>query len=124
MRLVESIAAEEDDLTKNLVGHVLADTELLRPTDEVGPALVNDVLFLLADRFDARIGARQIDSTHATQNPHHLFLVDHHAVGFGEDLFHDGMRIYRPFAAMFPIHIAIDHAAAERPWPIKRVACY
>ncbi len=44
--------------------------------------------FFFADRFDAGIGARQLDVAQAIEDPHHLFLVDHHAVGLFQHFLH------------------------------------
>ena len=48
----------------------------------------DDGLLLLTDRLDARVRVGKLDSAQAIENLHDLFLVDHHAVGFGEHVLH------------------------------------
>ena len=61
--------------------------------------LGDHVELLFADGLDAAIGVGQLDAAQPVDDPHHLLLVDHHAVGFGQDFFHHRMLIlglFRP----------------------------
>ena len=120
MALVEAVAAEVDDQVEDLLGGRLRSTPaLLAPLDEVGPAGVDDLLLLLADRLDAGVGAGQLDAAEAVQDPHDLFLVDHDAVGLGQDFLHDRVRIGRLLAAVLAVDVGVDHAAAERAGAVE-----
>ncbi len=113
MRLVETVAAEVDDQLEDL----LAPSSSVRPRSWAPlmnsvAALVDDLLLLLADRLDAGIGAGQLDAAQTVEDAHDLFLIDHDAVGLGQDFFHDRVRIGRLFAAVLAVDVGVDHAAA------------
>ena len=58
--------------------------------------LAIDLQLLLADGLDAAIGVGQGDAAQPVEDPHHLLLVDHHAVGLGQDLLHHRVLVLRP----------------------------
>ena len=119
--LVETVTAEEGDESKDFAGGCLGHASLLSAGEEFGPALIDSLVLFLADGFDAGVGAGELDVAQAVENPHHLFLVDHDAIGLGEDFFHHWMRINRLFPAMLAIDVGFDHAAAERAGAIEGV---
>ena len=81
---------------------------------------IDDILFLLRNRLDARVGVGQVDSAEPVQNPHDLFLVDHDAVGLVQDFFEHGMRIIPALAAMFAVDVTVHHSALQRAGAIER----
>src|SRR5260370_31294669 len=122
MALREAVTPEVRDQVKDLAGGRLSHTALLGTLEKLGPALIDDLLLLLADRLDASIGTRQLDPAQPVQDPHHLLLKNHYAVGFSQDLLHDLMRISRSFAPVLAVHVGFNHAAAERAGPIESAA--
>ena len=62
---------------------------------------------------------RQLDAAEAVEDPHDLFLVDHHAVGLVEDLLHDRVRVRRLLAAVLAVDVVVDHAAVERAGAVQ-----
>ncbi len=83
--------------------------------------LGDDRQLLLADRLDAGVGVGQLDPAQAVQDPHHLLLVDHHAVGLFQDLLHHRMLVLGRLAAVLDLDVVVDHAAFERPGAIEGV---
>ena len=43
-----------------------------------------------------RIRLRELDPPQAVEDPHDLFLVDHHPVGLFQDFLHHRVRVGRP----------------------------
>src|SRR5207245_10831397 len=119
MALSEAVPSEMGDQLEAFAGLRLAGPPLLGPTHELFPALIDNLVVLLADRLDTRVGARQLDATQAVENPHDLLLIAHDAVRLGQDIRHDRVRINRLLAAVLAVDVGIDHAAAERPGTIE-----
>ena len=82
--------------------------------DELLAELGDDRQLLLADRLDALVGTGQLDAAQPVEDPHHLLLVDHHAVGLFEDLLHHRVRILGLLAAVLDLDVVVDHAAFQR----------
>ena len=59
------------------------------------------------------VGLRELDAAQAVEDPHHLFLVDHDAVGLFQDVLQHGMLVDRLLAAVLDVDVFVDHAAVE-----------
>ena len=64
---------------------------------------------------------RELDAPQAVQDPHDLFLIDHHAVGFFEDFLEHGMQVSRLLAAVLDVDVLVDHAAVQGAGAIEGV---
>ena len=93
VRLVEAVAGELFDHAEKFRGLGRLQAGLLGPFEKLLAVFRDRAQFFLADRLDAAVGGRQLDATQAIQNPHHLFLVDHDAVGLQQDLIDDRMHL-------------------------------
>src|SRR5262245_54085057 len=100
---------------------LFADPSLLGAAQKLCLALVDDLLFLLADGLDAGIAACHVAGAETVEHTHHLSLVSHHAIGFTQHLFHEGMLTSRLFAAVLAIDIGVYHARAERAGSIQGI---
>ena len=121
MALVETIAGELCDQLPDSSASFLAIPFPLATFDELLSVLVNQRLFLLADRFNAGIGTGQLDPAQTVQDPHHLFLVDHHAVGFAQDLLQHRMLVFGLLTSMLDFDVVIDHAAFQRAGAVEGI---
>ena len=93
----------------------------MRPVDELLAELGDHLQLLLADRLDATVGVGQLDAAQAVEDPHHLLLVDHHAVGLFQDFLHHRMLVLGLLAAVLDLDVVVDHAAFERAGTIEGV---
>ena len=89
--------------------------------DELLAELGDDRQLLLADRLDARVGVGQLDAAQPVEDPHHLLLVDHHAVGLFQDFLHHGVRVLGLLAAVLDLDVVVDHAAFQRAGAVQGV---
>ena len=121
MRLVEAVAAEVFDQVEDLQRLLSIQPALDGPLDELAAALGDDVGLLLGDRLDRGVGLGQLDATQPVEDPHHLFLVDHHPVGLLEHLLEHGVNVGRLLPAVLDVDVLVDHAAVERARPVKGV---
>ena len=64
---------------------------------------------------------RELDVPQAVQDPHDLFLIDHHPVGFFQHLLENGMQVRGLLAAVLDVDVFVDHAAVQRAGAIERV---
>ena len=121
VRLVEAVAAEIFDQVEDLQRLLSIQPALDGPLDELVTALGDDVGLLLRDRLDRGIGLGELDATQPVEDPHHLFLVDHHPVGFFQHLLEHGVKVGRLLPAVLDVDVLVDHAAVERARPVKRI---
>ncbi len=121
VRLVKPVARELDDQVPEVLslagGQAFGDAA----RDKLLAVLGDDVFFLFADRFDAGIRRSQLDAAELVQNPHHLLLIDHNAVGLGEDFFANWMDVFGLLASVLHLDVVADHTSFERPWAIEGV---
>ena len=121
MALVEAVAGELLDQAEQRLPLGRRQTLRLRPGDELLAEGGDGLELLLADRLDAGVSARELDPPEALQDPHHLLLVDHHAVRFLEHLLHHRMGVLGRLAAMLDGHVVVDHAPLEGPGAVEGV---
>ena len=98
---VEAVAGEFFDEGEELGGLFLGDAVGLCAFDEGGFFLVDDFGGFFADGLDDVVGAAERNVADAVEDAHDLFLVDHDAVGFGEDFVDDGGDGRDGLAAVF-----------------------
>ena len=81
---VEAIAGERFELLEDLLGDVPRHPLLHTPGDELRALLLQFVSDLLADGVSqhVRLGGRE--PGHRLRRCHHIFLIDHHAVGLAQ----------------------------------------
>ena len=121
MALVEAVAGKLLDQAEQRLPLGRRQTLRLGPGDELLAEGGDGLELLLADRLDAGVGAGEIDPPEALQDPHHLLLVDHHAVRFLEHLLHHRMGILGRLAAMLDGDVVVDHTPLERPGAVEGV---
>ena len=119
MRLVETIAGELFDQIEEVFGNRDINVTFLRAVDVLLFVFGDDGQLLFADRFNALIRLAKRDAADAVQNPHHLFLVNHHAVGFFQNRVDHRMNLRGLLPLVLHVDIVHDHAAFERPWPVQ-----
>ena len=83
--LIEAVAGEFFDIVKDFVGLFLGEAVGYGAVEEGDFFLGDGLDFLFGDGLDDVVGAAEGDVAQAVEDPHDLFLVDHDAVGFGED---------------------------------------
>ena len=119
MRFVEAVAGEGDDHVPEFLGQFLVDAVFLSASQVPVVVPGDDLFLLLTNRLNTLIRTGQRNITDTVQNPHHLFLVNHHAVGFFENLVHDGMNLPRLLPTVLHLDVFHDHAAFQRPRSIQ-----
>ena len=62
-----------------------------------------------------------MDAAQAVEDPHHLLLVDHHAVGLFQDFLHHRVLVLGLLAAVLHLDVVVDHAAFQRAGAIQGV---
>ena len=72
--------------------------------------LGDHVFFLFADRFDARVGSGQRNFPQPVEDLHDLFLVDHHAMRFFQDLLEHREFVLGWSTTIFDIDVLLNHA--------------
>ena len=77
-------------------------------------------LFLFTDRLNARVRRSQFDVADSIENLHHLFLVNHHAVGFFQNLLHHVVQVLRLAPLMLDVDVLLNHPAFQRTGTIQR----
>ena len=114
VRLVEAVARELLHQVEDLVGLFLADALLGRALAE-DPAVHDHFLDLLFAHGTAQeVGAAQRVAAQHLGRLHHLLLVDHDPVGFGQHLFDQRMRILHHFLAVLARHEAGNQVHGSR----------
>ncbi len=86
--------------------------------DETLALRVHFGLHLLAHRAAQQVGIAQRIAGQDLRRLHHLFLIDENAVGFGEDAFQLGMRIFDLRFAV--LALAEQRDVVHRAGPIER----
>ena len=119
VRLVEAVTGELLDHAEQFGRLRLAEAVLECPRQKLAAVLGDGLQFFLADRLDALIRLRQVDPAEPVQNPHDLFLVDHHAVGLVHDRIDDRMNARQRLLAVLDLHVGHDHAPFERAGPVE-----
>ena len=83
MRFIETIACKLGNHEPQFFCFLLAQASFDCTCEKLFAALVNDTFFFLTDCLDAGVGFSQLNVADPVQDSHHLFLVDHHTMGFG-----------------------------------------
>ena len=115
MRAIESVAREERHEVEELLGFARIDPTTRRPGEELLPLQRHLRLVLLPHRRPQDVRFPKGVAGHRRGDLHHVFLVDDHPVGVGED----GLQLReqvldRLLAALAP-HIDVDDPALDRP---------
>src|SRR5579875_847509 len=63
MRFIEAVTTEIDNFGENVLGHLFVYSAFLRPFEEIHTTSIDDLLFFLADSFDASVSAGQFNPT-------------------------------------------------------------
>ena len=119
VRFIEAVSREGDDQVPELLRDLLRNsiTDSARDVVRVKPG--DDLFLLLADSLDTFVGFAQLDVPHAVQNPHHLFLIDHHSVGLFQNRVDRGVHFSRWLATMLHIDVFHHHPAFQRTRSIE-----
>ncbi len=121
MRFVEAVAAERLDLRGDLLDGALIVAARDRPLHEVAELLLNQLFDLLTHRLAQHVGFGEGVAGQRARDPHHLLLIDDHAVRRRENLFERRVRVADFLAAEFAIDEDEVHARVERPGAEQRV---
>ena len=119
MRLVEAVAGKLLDHAKQFGRLRFAEAVFECPRQKLAAVLGDGLQLFLADRLDALIRLRQVNPAESVQNPHHLFLVDHHAVGLIHDRIDDRMDPWQRLLPVLDLHVGHDHAPFERAGSVE-----
>ena len=121
MRFVETVARELLDQPEQFGSLLLRHALGVGALDELLAELGDGLELLLADRLDATVGVGQLDAAQAIEDSHHLLLVDHHAVGLFQDLFHHRVFVLGLLPAVLHLDVVVDHAAFQRAGAIQGI---
>ena len=80
-------------------------------------------ILFLTNCLDARIRTRQLNTTKAFQNSHHLLLVNHNPMSFFKNIFHNGMRVLCLLTSMLHCDVIVNHATLEWTRAIQSIYC-
>ena len=117
--LVESVTREFFEQIEDRVRFLLRNLVRARATfDEVVALFRHGFFVLLAHRAAKQIGLRERVAPEFARRRHHLFLVNHHAVGVGADFFEQWVQILDRCDSLFRFHVFGNQF--HRPRPIKR----
>ena len=104
VRLVEPVAAERLDLCGDFFDGLLIVPARDGALHEVAQLFLDQLLDLLAHRLPQHVGFGERIAGQRARDPHHLLLIDDHAVGRREDLFERWMGI----PDLLPAELAVD----------------
>ena len=119
--LVKAVTSKLEDPIPKILGILFCKPQIESPLKELLLIGCDNRFFFLADGFDTRVGFGQLDSAQAIQDPHNLFLVDHHTVGLFEDFLQDRVQVGGGFLFQFDGDVFIDHTPFERAGTIQCV---
>ena len=105
-------------MIKDLLGLAERDAARHRALDKALPLGIHFGLNLLAHRAPQQIGAAQRIAGQHLGDLHDLFLIDHDAVGFLEDLLKRRVQVVGLLLAMLDRDVARD--VFHRPGPVQR----
>ena len=121
MRFIEAVTSE----LQNHVPHILSiffAQPLFNGSSHVRFVIrSDDFFFLLTDRFNTSVRSGKRNLSQPVKDLHDLFLVDHHPVGLGQDLFQHVQFVFGWLAAVLHIDVLLDHAAFKRTRSVQRV---
>ena len=119
MAFVEAVTGELLDHAKQFDRFGFGEIIFAGTFQELCPVLCDRFEFLLADRLDALIRLREFDSPQPVQNPHDLFLIDHHAVGLVQDRVDNRVQARKRQSFVFDVDVRHHHPPFQRAGPIK-----
>ena len=119
MAFVKTITSELFDHAEQFDRLVLCQIVSTGPFQKLRPVLGDGFQLFLADRLDALIRLGKVDPPQAIQNPHHLFLVDHDAIGLIHNRIDDRMQAGKREAFVFHVDIRHDHPPFQRTGAIE-----
>ena len=108
VRLVEAVTREFLHQVEHFTGLVLIDALLGRAFAEGGAVLDHLLHLLLAHGPAQQVGAAERITAQHLGRLHHLLLVDHDAVGFGQHLLHQRVRVLDLLAPVLARHEGRD----------------
>ena len=117
MRLVEAVIGELGHEVEDLGGLVRRDAALHRALLEDGALLLHLLLDLLAHGAAQQVGRTQAVARQVLGDLHHLFLVDHDAVGLGQ---HAHQRRMRRLPGLAVLALAIGRDVGHRARAVQR----
>ena len=115
MRLVEPVAGELLHQVEHLVRPVAVDAGFRRAFGEDLAVLRHLLGLLLAHRPAQQVGAAERVSAHPLRHLHHLLLVDHDAVGLGQDFLDPRVGVRHFMPAVLAVAELGDQVHRARP---------
>ncbi len=122
MRLVEAVAAERLDLSREIGDDVLVVSAGDRLLDELADLPADELGVLLSDRLAQHVGFGERDAREPLRDAHHLFLIGDDAVRGGEDLLELRQGEADGFLAALATDVHLVHPRVERPGTHERAA--
>ena len=114
--LVESVTREFFEQIEDRVRFLLRNLVRACTTfDEVVALFRHGFFVLLAHRAAKQIGLRERVAPEFARRRHHLFLVNHHAVGVGADFLEQRMQILNRRDSLFRFHVLGNQFHRSRP---------
>ena len=121
VRFIETVARKLFHQVKNFVGFDFRQTVGLSALAENGAMLGHLFGFFLTHGAAQQIGTAQAVAAQHLRGLHHLLLVNHDAVGFGQHFFYQGVWVLHHFAAMLARHKAGNQI--HRAWTVQGIEC-
>ena len=114
VRFVKSISRELQDHVPEFLSRFFVESIANGALNKLFVVGRNQRLFLFTDRLNAGIRGGQRNRAQTIQDPHHLFLIHHHAMGLSQNVFQYRVFVLGRLAAMFHIDVLLNHATFQR----------
>ena len=118
MRLVETVTSEGGNLVENVGCQILADAVVDRSGDEGLALPVHFRLDLLSHGAAEHVSAAKRVAGEAPRGLLHLFLIDHDAVGLGQNRLQGRVHIGDKRGVVLSRHVMLD--VLHRPGAVER----
>ena len=116
MRFIEAVLCEFFDEVEDFAGACSIDAIFDGALDEADALFCEEFRFFLTHGSSHDIRATEREAAQDLSGLHDLFLVDEDAVGFFEDAFEEGVRIFCGAFPVFCFDELIDHTGAHGAW--------
>ena len=114
VRFIEAVACELDDHVPHVLSVFFTQSLFDRPLHVLFIVRGDDLFFFLTDRLNTSVRSRQRNLAKPVQDLHDLFLVDHDAIGLGQNFSQHVKLVFGLLAAVLHIDVLLDHTAFQR----------
>ena len=119
MALVEGVVGELLDDVEQFLAQGRAVAGGVAAAHEGRTLLLHELPYLLATGLPEVVGLCQRVASELLGDPHHRFLVDHEAVGVGQEFLGIRVEVVHRLPAVLSIGIVVVHVGRHRPGPVE-----